>query len=188
VIAFGALWWNPSTRSLAWRISDENQPIELLTFLLLFAAGLLGFDLVRRLRARGASWRELPPESIRWRNRQGEMNLHNIGPMHGKSSVLRLAFAVGGGIGFWLRRTPLIRGVDPPIAILPWLAVVGACAGVEALIDIGAVAWSEDAANLFQNVMPEVTELLIGVAALLYIWINRRRFASSDPNRETNAR
>jgi len=205
VVAFGALWWRPETRNLAWRVSDENQPIELLTFLALFAGGLLGLDFARRLHASKAesrvwlfyaafalgmllvaleeiSWGQWffefdTPESVRWRNRQGEMNLHNIGLMYGKSSALRLAFAIGGAVGYWLRRSPPFRRIDPPRAILPWLAVIGLAAGIEAALDVGAVTWSADAAILFQHVMPEVTELLVGTAAFLYIWINRRRYA-----------
>ncbi len=36
--------------------------------------------------------------------------------------------------------------------------------------------WNEDLMNLLQHVMPEVTEMLVGFAAFLYIWINCRRY------------
>lgn len=196
-VAFGTLWWIPETRNLAWRISDENQPIELLTFLSLFAGGLLGLDLTRRLHTARAAWpvrlfyaafalgmlliamEEVSwgqwffdfdtPESIQWRNRQGEMNLHNIGPMHGTGSLLRLVFALGGAIGFGLRRWRPFRPIAPPPVLLPWLAVIALLAGIEAALDVGAINLPADAALLFQHAMPELTELLVGIAGLLYV-------------------
>jgi hypothetical protein len=206
VAAFAILWWMPETRTLAWRISDENQPIELLTFLAFLAGGLLGLDLVRRLHAARVEWHAQAfyglfalgmlligmeeiswgqwffdfdtPESIRWRNRQGEMNLHNLGPLYGKSSVLRIVFALGGTLGFALRRKPLFRSIAPPRALLPWFAVIAVCAGLEAALDFNLVTWPEDAEMLLRNAMPEVTELLVGVAAFLYVAIQRRRLVS----------
>ena len=207
VVAFGFLWWMPETRHSAWVLSDENQPIELLTFLALFSGGLLGLDYVRRLVRAEAAWslrifytvfslgllliamEEIAwgqwflgfetPEAIRWRNDQGELTLHNIGGLHGTGDTMRLVFSIGGLIGFGLRRTTLMRGIDPPRAIVPWLVVILLCAGMEDLVDIDAVRWSEDFKTLVQHVMPELTEMLVGIAAFLYIWLNRRRYAPS---------
>lgn len=201
-LVFGLLWWNPGTRHFAWVISDENKPIELLTFFSLFVGGLLGLALAWRLRGSGEAWftwgffllfslgllliamEEISwgqwffhfqtPEAIAWRNKQGELNLHNIGPMQGKGSVLRLLFTAGGLVGLGLARLSWMRRIAPPKALLPWLIVIGTLTCLEALIDTGSVSWSHDPRVLFQDVMPEMTEMLIGFAAFLYIWLNRR--------------
>ena len=208
VLGFGLLWLNPSTRQMAWRLSDENHLIELSTFLALFAGGLLGLGLTRSLVRAEASWRlrifyavfslgllvvameEIAwgqwflgfetPAAIRWRNKQGELTLHNIGSLHGNADLLRLAFSIGGLIGFGLRRTPIMRGIAPPAACVPWFAVILVCAGLERLMEFEFVRWSPDIEQLLMHVMPELIEMLIGVCALLYVWIHRRRFALGE--------
>jgi len=58
------------------------------------------------------------------------------------------------------------------------LSGTGLASGIEAALDVGAVAWSKDVTIMFQHAMPEATELLVGITAFLYVWINRRRYAA----------
>jgi hypothetical protein len=203
-LAFGLLWWNESTRHTAWVISDENQPIELITFGALFVGGLIGLRFTWSLFQMEPDWKmrlfygafslgllliameEISwgqwffdfntPEALRGLNQQNELNLHNVGPLHGKGSSMRLAFAGGAMVGFLLGGTALMERIRPPLAILPWVLVILLCAGLELMIDLNLVDWNKDFMNLMQNVMPELTEMLVGIAAFLYIWINRMSY------------
>ncbi len=213
VLAFGILWWMPGTRLWAWEVSDENHPVELLTFATLLVGGLLGLHFARQLmKARTGWWIWLfyavfslgllliameeiswgqwffkfdTPEAIAWRNKQRELNLHNIGSVYGKSEVLAILFGVGGLIGFALRRTRLLRRLDPPLAILPWVTVIAVVGGIEYLVSDLDVEVSPDLRTLIVHAMPEVTEMLTGIAAFLYVWINRRRYSPSAEGGET---
>ena len=197
VVAFGLLWLHEGTRHSAWVLSDENQPIELVSFGAFFVAGLAGLWHLRALAREGVpggtralfglislgllvvameeiSWgqwffRFETPEAIEWRNMQGELNLHNLAWGYGKSEVLRMTFAAGGLVGLAAGRAGWLRRIAPGPALLPWFLVIAANALVELLVAWAGLSLGEDLDRLVIHVMPEMTEMVIALAGLGYV-------------------
>ena len=193
------------TRAFAVKMTDENYPVELGTFLLLLVAAGQSFVLARRLTRAGerAIWRAFylvfavllfltameeiswgqwffhfhTPESISRINTQREFNLHNLKGMGGHTEFLRLAFGVGGFVGMALWRWPAFRPVAaPPRVMWGWFAVITAFAAADLFCDYHRLDTPFAKA---MDVMSEVVELMIAVSAVLYLWIKRRALASA---------
>lgn len=185
--------------AMLWML-EEDHPIELLTFVFLFAGSLIGLRLARALRARGEkrwiygfyavfsvglfvtameeiAWGQQllgfeTPESFRSINRQAETTLHNIGALQGRSEWLRLLFGLGGIVGVWLSFRPARAGIGAPAILLPWFLLVAAHAAVDAYNDFFPIQAQFD---FTMQRTSEVVELLIAMAAFLYVLLNFRR-------------
>jgi hypothetical protein len=184
----------PATRPFAREMSLENRPIELLTFGLLLLSAWLSLRLAFRARAHGESrlvwgfylafgialllvsmeevaWGQAffdwsTPEAWRAINVQGETTLHNLEPLQGRAGYFRILFALGGLIGILIGRFAVFRPIAAPTLLLPWLLAIGMEAGAsfywliverDAGIDRGV------------RILSEMSELLIAIAALLYV-------------------
>jgi hypothetical protein len=194
---FWALLSDPRTRTGARGLLAENGPVELLTFVCLMAEGVLALLLVRRLDRRGEgplarrfgvafamgmffvameeiAWGQhllgfSTPDFLRGLNRQGETTLHNLSGLHGRTEVLRLLFGVGGLAGVALERSQAWRPVAAPHLLLPWFAVIAAHAVLDLYADFLPVPRHT---NFLLWSTAELVELLIAVAALLYVVLN----------------
>jgi hypothetical protein len=192
-----ALLSQARTRSATRALLAENGPVELLTFVCLMAAGVLALALVRRLGQRGESalarrfgvafaiglllvameeiaWGQhilgfSTPGFLRALNRQGETTLHNLPGIHGRTEVLRLIFGAGGLAGVALGRWPAWRAVAAPRLLLPWFAVIAAHAACDLYADFLPVPRHTD---FLLWSTAELIELLIAIAALLYVVLN----------------
>jgi hypothetical protein len=188
----------PATRGFARELSLENRPIELLTFALLLLSAWLSLRLAARARAHGESllvwgfyiafgialfvvgmeeiaWGQTffdwsTPESWRAINAQQETTLHNVEPLQGRAGYFRILFALGGLIGILIGRFAVFRPIAAPALLLPWFLAIGLEAGAslywliverDAGIDRGV------------RILSEMSELLIAIAALLYLVSNR---------------
>jgi hypothetical protein len=200
-IALLSLAWlllsRPATRTATRKLLMENQPVELLTFVFLMAGGILALALVRRLGRRGESalvrrfgivfatglflvameeiaWGQhllgFPtPDFLRGLNQQGETTLHNLPGLHGRTEALRLLFGVGGLVGVALQRSRTWRPVAAPGLLLPWFAVIAAHAALDLYADFLPVLRH---VNFLLWSTAELVELLIAIAALLYVALN----------------
>lgn len=205
VIVFFSLLFRslPITRTFADWLFSENHPVELLTFASLFLAGILGWKLVRMTLNNGSeilvavfyalfsagllfvameevSWGQIlfrfePPAEFKAINRQGELNLHNMPAFHLFFEFLRIAFGLCGLFGVWLSSRRLTRDIGAPAILSSWFVLVIIFASLDFLnnfisprLFIGAVGAS----------IAEVLELLIGLSALLYMWLNGRMLSA----------
>jgi hypothetical protein len=202
LFGYAALLALPATRPFARELSLENRPIELLSFGLLLLAALLAIDLARRAAVRGESRRVSAfysvfgvglfvvgmeevawgqhffgwstPESWREINAQRETTLHNLHPLQGHQPQFRLAFALGGMLGILLGRFARFRAIAAPRSLLPWFTAI---ALASCLSHYSLVLDREVRFDRFLRVLSEMTELLIAIAAFLYITVNRRLLA-----------
>jgi hypothetical protein len=210
VVAFvySALLTYKPTRAFALQMADENYPVELLTFAFLMLAGFYGLWLAFKARRRGLathwfafyllfsvvllltgmeeiSWGQWffhfqTPESIARINTQGEFTLHNLKGLGGHTVWLRLAFGVGALVGTALWPLPAFRPVAVSPKLLAWWLVITAFALGDLVSDF---AGPRQLAALF-DVMSEVVELLIAVAACLYLWLNANDLLGPDTTRQ----
>lgn len=192
---------NPVTRSATLWMLKENHPVELLTFAVALAAGLLGLALAWRAGKGGekafvigfyamfaaaliflameeVAWGQqffgfASPESWQAINAQGETTLHNIVGAQGHSEIFRLLFGFAGLIGIWLASNPKLRKIGPPMMLLPWFAVITLHAGIDVYNDYFAIARQFDF-NMQRT--SELVELLIALSGLLYIVLMSQLF------------
>jgi len=189
----------PFARFSAWVVA-ENHPVEMLTFLSLFAAGVLALRLATNRRWTKGDWwvttllalfaigclvtamEEIAwgqtffhfdtPEFILERNDQDELTLHNLYGIEGKNSLLRLIWGIGGLIGIAAARWPRLRRIATPPVLLRWFVVIVILAGFDVFVTFHGVG---PRISLINEQLTEVTEMMIGLGAFLYAWLCSRR-------------
>lgn len=120
-------------------------------------------------------------------NKQGETNLHNLPVVNEVFEILRLAFGVGGLMSIWLFQRgvfaePLQRSVDllaaPPV-LRNWFLIIAILAALD-LMNIFVPVIHRPVLLKIAAALPEVLELLIGIAAWFYMRL--AWFAATRPN------
>jgi len=195
----GLLLLIPATRPFGIWLIGENRPIELTTFVVLLLAAILSLRLAFRPWLAGTRWLAPPfyglfglgmfliameeiswgqwffgfstPEEIRTANLQGEFNFHNLQGAHVLIEYMRLAFGLGGLIGIAAGYTALLRPVAAPPILLPWFGLIVLLSAADLILPELNVP--QGAVHLL-NYLTETIELLIGLAALIYIWLKYR--------------
>jgi hypothetical protein len=186
-----------------WLIS-ENRPVEMATFLCAIVAAWQGARMVVALSKRRHRFAAgfyllfalgmffIGMEEIAWGqqffhwqtpaelaaiNKQDETTLHNLGPLQGHNDFLRLAFGFGGLIGVVAAPLlPKLRVLFPHRALLMWFAIIAGCSVVQIYADIWPNGPGAQSLDKIANRLAEVVEMYIAIAAVLYLWLNRRQF------------
>ncbi len=189
----------PSTRTESLWMVKEDGPVELLTFLFLVAGAITGLCLVWQTRnhkektfvpafyllfstgllftaMEEIAWGQRflgfeTPSVFRQINAQNELTIHNIYALQGHSEFFRLAFGVGGLLGMWLSFHPVLRKVGVPLILCSWFLIIAVHASVDTYNDYFPIGTRFD--FLMQR-SSELIELLIGISAFLYLWLNLR--------------
>lgn len=198
---YAALLASKTTRPFAVLMTQENYPVELLTFAFCMLAGAQSLRLARQLRLNRTplTWRTFyilfgalliwvaleeidygqwfvhfrTPEAIARINTQHEFNLHNLQGVGGHTEYMRLIFGVGGLVGIALSYVKTFRVIAVPPVLLSWFCVITLLAAIDLFCDLTSL----DNTNLGKamDVMSEVVELMIAMAASLYLYLNARR-------------
>lgn len=189
-----------ATRRIAYGLLEEGGPVELATFALLLAGGVLGLRLAMEARESGAralvsgfyavfsggllltaleevAWGQRvlgfdTPAAFKALNRQGELTLHNLQGVHEALPCLPLLFGLGGlaGVGLGSRRP--FHAVAAPRVLATWFLAIA----VLAVLDVCAHAFALErhVEKAFRR-LAELSELLVAASALLYVLLNRSR-------------
>jgi hypothetical protein len=207
-VLFAVLLSIPETRSEArWLLSGsqrEQRPVELITFAAFMVGGIMGMTLSWRLIRRGepfyliafyamfslgllvtgleeVAWGQWlfrfdTPDTFKAINRQRELTLHNIRGLHGHSEYFRLAFGVGGLLGLGAAFVKPLRRIAVPRLLWSWVIVIAVFAAIDFLMDI----YRPDryTYRTFGVYMSEITEMLIGLLGIFYVWLKARMFRS----------
>jgi hypothetical protein len=187
----------PPTHYAMIRLLNENGPVENLTFLSAFAAGIVALRTARRAARRGCSslvWGFyltfalgmifIAGEEIAWGqqylsfetpaswkavNAQGETTLHNLASIQGKTELIRLVFGICGLVGLSAGRIRGFRAIATPATLVGLFAVITAHSLVDAVNDAYPVSVRVD---FYINKFSEMVEMFIGFAGLGYAWLN----------------
>ncbi len=187
----------PATIDATLWLLKENHPVELLTFISLLAAGILGFRLVWQTRqAREDWWISIfftlftiailftAMEEIAWGqwffgfdtpdfwheiNRQGETTFHNIGSLQGHTEILRVIFGLGGLLGLALNWLPKFKPIAVPPALWLWFVIIAGHASIDYYNDFYAIGRQFDWVMMKSS---EFLEMLIGTAGFLYVLLH----------------
>lgn len=197
----------PATERAALWLLAEDRPIEHLTFIGFLGASLMalrlawmhsggfqwwvsGVYLLLALAFFGIAMEEVSwgqrwvgfdtPGFLRRINRQGEITLHNIGPLQGSSEWMRLCAGLGGLVAVAVRRIPSLDRIGSPAVLRSWFLIIASHALVDVFNDIVPIARRFD--FIIQRTS-EMVELLLALAAFLYGWLNAQRFGGAFPNR-----
>ncbi|MEN7973273.1 MAG: hypothetical protein ABFR47_05515 [Verrucomicrobiota bacterium] len=192
----------PPTRSTALWLLEENHPVELATFGVFLWAGILGFKLAgsiaknRSIRPAAAfyalfsvmlvvialeevAWGQWlfgfeTPDYMNHINAQQETTLHNIGCLQGKSEYFRLTFGFGGLLGILSSYRPKLGIIGVPPILTPWFLIITGHACLDIYNDFFPIQKQFDA---YMQRTSELIELLIAIAAFLYISLRTKRFS-----------
>ena len=208
LLVFGSIAFreDPTTgRYMRWVLS-ENRPVELLTFASLLIAGVLGCRLAWRTAKLSGGWlygafyavfgvglifvamEEISwgqwflfyetPEAIKNINKQEEMNFHNLPAFHAAFEILRVAFGVGGLLGIACSFIKWTRPIGAPPLLVFWFAFIAILAALD--VHNYYVDYTSNSIFGVAARQVELLELLIGGAALLYMWLNGRQLAHGE--------
>lgn len=195
---FGVALALPASRAATFRILEENNVVELASFAVFVIGGAWGLRIARNLRKgdqdrcvaafyalfsivlvfigmEEIAWGQQligfdTPEAMLEINMQGETTLHNIRGMQGNTELLRLAFGLGGIVGVWLSGFDRFRKIGAPALLLPWFVVVVVLSSVDLFNDFVKLPRGGGAVDK----LSELVELLIAIAAALYLVLNER--------------
>lgn len=184
----------PSTRHFGYWLLLENNPIELLTFILFLFAGFFGLFSFKIYKSEkkniiffyvifsicliilameeiswGQSFFNFETPSI-WKkiNLQGETTLHNIKGMQSNTEVLRLIFGAFGLFGIFLRNNPRIKKIGTPIFLITWFTIISFHAFIDLIEDYLKFKRFEHAVSK----LSELIEMFIACSSFLYLWLN----------------
>ena len=203
VLIYGVLLSVPQSRPFAFRTMMENRPVELLTFGFLLLAGIRGLALARRARRERESWllvgfyavfslllllvamEEISwgqtllgfktPEGLRGLNEQGELTLHNLQGVSGHGEIMRIAFGAGGLAGVLVSFLGPFRKIGASPLLLGWFLVIFGASVADFLLEKYKIG-----GFLFWRLkdQSEVIEMMIGFAALMYVYLNARMLSA----------
>jgi hypothetical protein len=195
----------PSREAAQWLLS-ENRPVEVATFFLLLAAGLLSWRLAWRHHRRGQGL--LAPaffglfglglvlvafEEIAWgqywlgfespalleeANAKGETTFHNLRGLDGRTEILRVLYGVGGLVGVWLNHTGRLRDITPAPVLTSWFAIIAVVSLYDFANDYASLIGP---LNALAHNIDELIEMMIGVSALLFVWLKLRQPSEEVP-------
>ncbi len=196
----------PSRDAGVWLLS-ENRPVEIATFFLLLAAGVLAWRLAWQYRRRG---RGLMPqlffvvfglglilvafEEIAWgqywlgfespavlgeANVKGETTIHNIRGLDGRTEILRVVFGVGGLVGVWLNHTGRLRDITPSPLLTSWFAIIAVVSIYDFANDYASLIGP---LNALAHNIDELIEMMIGLSGLLFVWLKLRELSAETPD------
>lgn len=190
----------PPSRDPAFWLLQENRPVELLTFVVLVAAGITGISYANTLRKVEAglfsvgflflfslcllaiggeevSWGQKffafeTPAIFREINAQGELTLHNIKALQEFLEILPLAFGLGGLMGLYLARFPALRDICPPLSLMPAFLVIAGVSAIDLFHEFVIIFPKLD---ILINALDEVIELLVAISGYLFVTMVARR-------------
>ena len=206
-VIYGACLFHPWTRPAAQRLLLENQPVEMLTFLFLLLAGFWGLRLAWQTRRSGkaayvywfygifggaallvageeVAWGqwfmafETPEFFIKY-NRQRMVTLHNLPGIDARSEIIRVLFGLAGLIGCALGEGSSWSKIAPPRSLVPWFAAIFLLAAIDLVNDLLPIQATFD---FVINALSEFVEMMIGIAAVLYLWLNANKLTGAAGN------
>ncbi len=188
----------PSTKLFGYWLLKENNPVEILTFLVFLVAGIYG--LVKALKSKShlgllftifyvffsivliliameeIAWGQWffhfdTPDEWKALNVQGETTLHNLSQIQGQNDVLRFIYGLGGLVGILIGRIRFFKKVCVPEVLILWFAIITVYAGIDVITD-----YIEIDSGMLRAIyaITEAIELLIAISAFLYLWLNFR--------------
>jgi hypothetical protein len=195
----------PSRRLYEW-LTSENRPVEMWTFLFALVATVMSVRLAKALLSRryriaavfylvfALGMFFIAMEEISWgqqlfgwetplgwsqSNAQGETTLHNLGPFQGHNDILRFAFGFGGLIGIAVAPLlPRLRVLFPHRVLVTWFLIVTGVSAAQLYCDAVPNGPLVGPLDKLGDRLAEVVELMISIAAVLYVWLNRNTSAS----------
>ena len=186
----------PSSKSFGYWLLKENNPIEMLTFLVFFVSGIYGLFMVKKNKAylgllftifytffsivliliamEEIAWGQWffhfdTPKEWQDLNVQGETTLHNLTQIQGKNDVLRFIYGMGGLIGMLLGKISFYKKVSVPNVLILWFIIITIYAGLDIITDY--IKLREGIMRAIYAIT-EVIELLIAGSSFLYLWLN----------------
>ncbi|PIA77474.1 hypothetical protein BFR04_08510 [Gaetbulibacter sp. 4G1] len=193
----GFLFAYPPARDFGIWLVLENNPIELLTFIVFLLGGIYGVRLSFKLSKfekryivlfysffsvfllliamEEISWGQSffhfeTPEKWKTMNYQGETTLHNLNFMQSNRDNLLLIFGVSGLVGMILRNHSKFQKIGVPIILLSWFLMIVFLAFLDVLVDF--IEINKQLSNGIER-FAEITELLIAGSSFMYLWLNK---------------
>ena len=189
---FAVLWAIPVTREWATG-RDERNPVEIITFLAMATACVIAFRLSARVWRLGhtilitaffvafgimafivagdeLAWGQVVVDLFQKGAEaaaNAERGIHELSALREYTEMFRFGFALVFGLGVFITHNSRVRFLKVPIELLPWIMVIGAISLLDLIddyVDIGT-GFSD-----FLVRASELTEMLIAVVVLLYIW------------------
>lgn len=196
----------PATSAALIAMMDENQPIELLTFVFLVWAAALGLRLMSKARrscprvallhavfATGllfvameeVAWGQFflgfaTPDWLQQINSQGVVTLHNLRGLDARTEFLRVIFGAGGLAAIYMVRTQPHWKLGAPAVLALWFVVILGHSVLDFWNDFIPI---HDNFDHLVGELSEAVEMMIGMTALLFVWLEGRALSAERSER-----
>jgi hypothetical protein len=162
---------------LAWLAKKNGEPRHVYWFCMLFSIALLW--VAGEINAWGQKFFDYgTPSWFAQHNAMGLVTLHNLEGWDDRNHWLRLTFAVGGFIGIAAQRSLRWKRLSAPTILATWFALIA----FKSVLDIWVKnfpitsSYDWDLFNWVINRLSKIVKIMIGIASLIYLWLNRLRF------------
>jgi len=197
----------PKTQNVTLSLLKENNLVETLTFIFLLFGSILGFILAKSafkkemeihiwmfialfafslfiIAMEEIAWGQQlfkfeTPETFKKINAQGELTLHNINSLQGKSEYFRIIFGFLGIIGIYLAKYSFFKTIAPPKILISFFAVIFLVTLIDLYADYFTIHKNLDVG--LQRIS-ELIEMLIGLASFIYMYLLRKTITYEDKN------
>lgn len=195
ILAFFALWF-PPTREFTILMCRENYPVDSLSFGFSFFAFVFGVILVLKMKKFGMNnitlfilsivsfsffiiameeiaWGQQllnfrTPEYFKTINIEDNIKLQNVGGFPNNIQYLRLALGLIGLFGILLAKAEPVKAVAVPKILFGIFFTIS----IVAFIDLFNLGYG---LNSYFNWISQIIELMIALAAFMYVWLLNRR-------------
>ena len=106
---------------------------------------------------------------------QGEVTIHNIRGLHGRTEFARVAYGLGGIFGVWLASRRYFRKIGAPSILLSWFLIISILAFLDLYIEFFSI---ERRIDRLINTLSEFVEMMIGMSGFLFVSLNERMLAA----------
>jgi hypothetical protein len=161
---------------LAWLAKKKGEPRHVYWFYLLFSLALLW--VAGEINAWGQKFFEYDtPPWFSQHNAMDLVTLHNLNGWDDHNHWLRLIFAIGGFIGIAAQRSPRWNRVSAPSILATWFALIAFKCALDIWVKNFPITSNYGwlLFNWVVNISSKIVKVMIGIASLLYLWLNRRR-------------
>ncbi len=156
---------------LVLQIKKHKKGLLMFWFYLVFSIGLF-FIAMEELRWVQQFFISDAPSALGKINQPEKDIIHSIQIWRTHLEIFPLASGLAGLLGIWISKIPHFRKISVPRILWSWFVVISIISAIDLSYDFYDPTTQF---NILVNNLEEIIEMMVGITAFLFIWLNTRR-------------